>query len=288
MSDPIRSLGSQSRGDANVAALLTWFLPGAGHLYLKQYGLGLALFALVEGLYFLGLRLAGGMTFEFLDAELRSALAPVLSPEIGNLGGMLWQMKNYGYGPGIARPWPEWIVLGSMLTATSGMLNALVMCHAHTLARCGSPAAAARPVYSTLLAWLVPGLGHLQQGRRARGAVVFVLLVGTFVLGSVLAEGSNLSRERHFYYWAGQFVIGLPAVLGELVWGDMRVVRDIPYVEAGLVFGCVAGMLNVLALLDVYGWGEARLLGLPLKSSHAAAAGEAAPSAAAASAELRP
>lgn len=270
MIDSNRNPAAPRRGDATVAALLSWFLPGAGHLYLGRVGLGLALLVLVDGLYYLGLQLAGGMTFEFLDPELRSVAAPLLSPELGNLGGLLWQMRSYGFGPGIARPWPEWIVVGSMLTALSGVLNMLVMCHAHTLARSPSPAAANRTALSTFLAWLVPGLGHFHQGRKARGAVVFALLVGCFVLGSLLAEGSNLSRERHFYYWAGQFAIGLPGIVAELAFGTMRVTHDIRYVDAGLVFGCVAGMLNVLAMIDVYGWSESKELGVPLRTSEAA------------------
>ena len=261
------SSNPQQPGSANagVAAVLTWFLPGAGHLYLGRGLHALLVFVIVEGLYFAGLRLSAGMTFEFLDAELRTTVAPLLSPESGNLGGMLWQLKNFGFGTGQMRPWPEHIVLGSALSATSGVLNAVAMAHAHTLARIGHPADAAKPVLPVLLTWICPGLGHLRQGRTARGVIVFALLVGLFALGSVLAEGSNLSRERHFYYWAGQFLLGGPALVAEALFGSMRVTRDIPYVEAGLVFGCVAGLLNVLAMIDVYGFGEAKLFGWPLK-----------------------
>jgi len=260
------NLSTTHRGHPSVAAVLTWLIPGAGHLYLGRFGYGLALFALIEGLYFLGLELADGMTFEFLDAELRTVVAPALSPEAGNLGGILWQLKTYGFGSGHLRAWPEQIVLGSALSALSGVLNAFAMVHAHTLARVSQPADAARPVVSTLLAWVCPGLGHMHQGRTARGAIVFVLLVGMFALGSFLSEGSNLSRERHFYYWAGQFLLGGPALAAEALFGAGQVTRDIPYVEAGLVFGCVAGMLNILAMIDVYGYGEAQLFGWPQRS----------------------
>lgn len=266
MPEAAHNLATTHRGQANVAAVLTWLIPGAGHLYLGRFGYGLALFALIEGLYFLGLELAGGMSFEFLDAELRTVVAPLLSPEAGNLGGILWQMKTYGFGAGHLRPWPEHIVLGSALSAASGVLNAFAMVHAHTLARVSKPSDATRPVLSTLLAWVCPGLGHVHQGRTARGAIVFVLLVGMFALGSFLAEGSNLSRERHFYYWAGQFLLGGPALAAEALLGAGQVTRDIPYVEAGLVFGCVAGMLNILAMIDVYGYGEAKLFGWPQRS----------------------
>jgi TM2 domain-containing membrane protein YozV len=281
---------STRRGDPNVAVILTWFLPGAGHLYLGRGLLALAVFALVEGIYALGLWLSDGMAFEYLDAELRSALAPVLSPEAGNLGAFLWQLRRFGFGPEpwYPRPFPPYMGLGSMLTALSGVLNIVAMVHAHVLARMTATLprapdrlapvrASARPALAVGLAWLVPGLGHLYQGRRLRALLVLVTLVGLFALGTLLAHGSNLSRERHFYYWAGQFLLGLPALASELIVGDAPVTGELPLVEVGLVFACVAGMLNVLAMIDVFGWEEAELFGLPKRGEErAAAAGEGA------------
>lgn len=255
---------AQKSGDPNVAAVLSWLLPGAGHVYVGRTGQGLLLFAVVCGLYWLGLSFSEGMTFEYLDPELRTMAAPALSPEIGNLGGLIWQMREYGFGDGYPRPWPEHIRLGSYLTSISGILSALVMIHAHLAARVSREKPILQPSIDVGLAWLVPGLGHLRQGRRLRAVLVFSTLVGLFVVGTVLAEATNLSRERHFYYWAGQFMVGLPAMLAELVLGDARVTAEIPYVDAGLVFGCVAGLLNILAMIDVYSFSEARLLGLPL------------------------
>jgi hypothetical protein len=252
---------------ASQAACLTWLVPGAAHLLLGRPGLALAAFAVVEGLYWLGLRLSQGMTFEFLDHELRSLLAPALAPEAANLGAFLYQVRVFGYGPGFPRPFPEGIALGATLTAFSGVLNACLMVHAHVLARAGRPAPAShRPALALFLAFLVPGLGHVHQGRRLRGALVFASLVGLFLVGTWLAEGSNLSRERHFYYWSGQFLLGLPAALAEWLAGDLRVTHAIPLVDAGLVFACIAGLLNVLAMIDVFDFEEAKLFGWPSRS----------------------
>ena len=248
-------------------------IPGAGHVYLGQAGLGIFCFVVVQGLYLIGLKLGLGMSFEYLDQELRGTFAAALSPEVGNLGAFIYQMQHYGFGPGYLRPFPQWLHLGSSLAALSGVLNIGVIVHAHWCAR-----SAIRPSRWTesapavvLATWCVPGLGHWMQGRRKRALVVFVLLVGLFTLGTVLAEATNLSRERHFYYWSGQFFVGLPAIAAELVGGGARVHRDIPYVDAGLVFGCIAGLLNSLAMIDVYGYTESKLLGLPMRSSHVAA-----------------
>jgi hypothetical protein len=270
--------GESSSLEANKAALLTWLVPGAAHLWLGRPGLGLVAFALVEGLYWAGLRLSGGMGFELLDHELRSLLAPALAPESGNLGGFIYQMRVFGYGPGYLRPWPDQMALGGMLTALSGVLNACWMAHAHVLARSERPELAGgrhRPALALGLAFLVPGLGHLYQGRRRRGISVFIALVGLFLAGTWLAEGSNLSRERHFYYWSGQFLIGLPAAVAEWIGGGMRITHAIPLVDAGLVFACVAGLLNVIAMIDVFDFEEARLFGWPSRTLAKAGAGAA-------------
>ena len=262
MSDRRASTGGAS---PDFAAILTWFVPGAGHVYLGRPLFGLSVFVLVEALYLFGIRLSEGRLFEFLEPDLQGPLAGGLSPEVGNLGALVWHMKAYGFGPGIPRPWPPHIHLGCWLTAASGMLNACLMTHAHLQARRRSVGTrrSIRPALHVLAGWIVPGLGHLLQRRIARGVAVFVLLVGLFALGTVLAEGSNLDRERHFYYWGGQVLLGLPAMLAECLHAHARVTRDIPYVDAGLVMGCLAGLLNVLALLDVFARAETRALEAP-------------------------
>lgn len=258
---------SITAGDPTVAVLLTWVCPGAGHLYLGRPLFALVAFALIQGVYFLGLSLSDWMGFEFLQKEMRGPFAPALSPEAANLGAIVTQMKLHGFGMEFPRPWPQWIHLGVTLTALSGVMNLCLMVQAHLDARRKSavardlPGSGSSPALACFLAWLVPGLGHLHQGRKLRAAIVFVTLVGLLVLGTVLAEGANLSRERHYYYWGGQFMAGLPAIALELAHGHPPLTRHLPYAEAGLVIASIAGMLNILSLLDVYGFGEARYLG---------------------------
>ena len=45
------------------------------------------------------------------------------------------------------------------------------------------------PKTAALLAWLFPGLGHLYQGRRAKGVVFMASIVGLFVAGMVIGSG---------------------------------------------------------------------------------------------------
>lgn len=253
---------SKRTGDPTVAVLLTWFMPGAGHLYMGRVLTGVVGFAAVWGLYWIGLELSGGMGFEFLQQELRGAFAPALAPELGNLSGLMWQSRTFGFGPGFPRAFPETIHLGVLCTACSGILNLFLMVKAHSDARrLEEPGLGQLPVSLVcLIAWLVPGGGHAVQGRRMRGVVIFVMLTGIFLLGTWLCEGTNLDRERHFYYWGGQLLGGAPVIVMEQLFGQPTLRHAIPYAEAGLVLACLAGLLNILAILDVYGWGEARAL----------------------------
>ena len=220
---------NEPRGDPTMASWLGWILPGAGQLYLGEPILAAAAFMLVMGLFFAGIRLSDGMVFEFLDADLRGPIAGALTPEVGNLAGLVYYMKSYGFGPGFMRSWPAHIHLASWLMATSGFLNVVFVVHASTLARLpkGVASRAWAPASQVFAGWLVPGLGHLMQGRRKRALIVFVMLVGLLVIGTLLAEGSNLDRERHFYYWSGQFMAGAPAMLLEAAHGHARVTHDI-------------------------------------------------------------
>lgn len=254
----VETRAPERRGDPNVAVLLSWFLPGAGHLYLGLFVPGLLVLLGLEGLYALGWWLTDGRTFEYLDPELQGPFATLLTPEAGNLGAMLAHLKLSGFGAVEPTPYAPHAVLGYLLTALSGTLNLLVCAHAHVAARTARRPAAQHPALPLLAAFLLPGLGHWLQGRRLRGVLVFGMLVGLFALGSFLAEGTNLSRERHFYYWSGQFLLGLPAIGAELLWGDVRMASEIPHVDVGLLYASMAGLLNVLAWLDVFGVAQQR------------------------------
>ncbi|MEM6566922.1 MAG: DUF6677 family protein [Planctomycetota bacterium] len=259
-------------GAANptFAALLTWLMPGAGHVYLGRTRTAVIAFLAIQGMYIAGVLLSGGMFLEILPPEMRGRFAAALTPEAGNLGALLLHVRQYGFGSGIPQPFPPTLHLGVALTASSGITNLILASRAHFDARTAPGGlavvenAAPHPGTCALAGWFVPGLGHVLQGRRARGVVAFVLVVGLFLLGCVLAEGTNLDRTRHFYYWAGQALLGPVAFAVEFVHGHPRMVERAPYADAGVVLASIAGMLNVLLLLDVYGFSESRLLGRPV------------------------
>ncbi len=111
----------------------------------------------------------------------------------------------------------------------------------------------ARALYQTLLAWLVPGLGHVLQRRYAMAAYFGGLVLGIYVLGVWLGEGASVSAHRYPYHLYGQYGAGLPAYLASLL-GERPVGETVDRLELGVVFTTVAGILNVIVMVDAYEW----------------------------------
>jgi len=103
-----------------------------------------------------------------------------------------------------------------------------------------------------LAAWAVPGLGHLLLGRRAKAAWFGLLILGTFGLGLLLGEGASVSSARYPWHMCGQIGAGLVALLADSLLGRAPQSGTIDRLELGLVFTTVAGILNLVAVVDAY------------------------------------
>jgi hypothetical protein len=138
------------------------------------------------------------------------------------------------------------------------------------------PRPAASAVLPCILAWLLPGLGHLVLGKKRRAAVFCAVVLATFGLGlasdgaasvvdprqplSYLATFDNLALGPLdlLARWAtyGRIVYRLPAdeahpVRVALTDRLRTRVRSVTY-EYGNTFLLTAGLMNLLLLLDVY------------------------------------
>ena len=105
-----------------------------------------------------------------------------------------------------------------------------------------------------LASWALPGAGHLWLGRRAKGLIFLVALPVMFAIGLAI-------RGRLFPFDFSDPLVGLGAVadlgigvpyfiasaLGYGV-GDVRAVTY----EYGNAFLIVAGLLNLLVVIDAY------------------------------------
>jgi hypothetical protein len=119
--------------------------------------------------------------------------------------------------------------------------------------------AQAQPKMSTLVrlcaaAWVVPGLGHLLLGRKWRGLILGATIVAMFLMG-IAMQGEFFSTSSGSYLqtlgYFGELGVGvaMPAARFFGYAGGNPLFVSADYGTAYLV---AAGMLNVLAILDVY------------------------------------
>lgn len=120
-----------------------------------------------------------------------------------------------------------------------------------------SAASAARDASRTwaagLLAWIWPGLGHLYLGRRGKGLVLMASILALFVMGvmmdSRLQLHLGLEDPLALLFSAAQMGIGAPYVMARLLGFEAGLVTS-PTYEYGNTFTAVAGLLNILVVLD--------------------------------------
>ena len=110
-----------------------------------------------------------------------------------------------------------------------------------------------RTVAAAMLAWVCPGLGHLYLRRTGKGLILMGCIVALFVLGvgmdSALQVHLGLEDPLALLFSLAQMGVGAPYVLARLLGYDAGVVTS-PSYEYGNTFTAVAGLLNILIVLD--------------------------------------
>lgn len=134
-----------------------------------------------------------------------------------------------------------------------------------------SPSPSVRPAYrppepqwhiaQAAAGWFVPGLGHLLLGEKSRGIVIGLAILFVWLSGLLVGGISSVNRQEHPAWFAGQVMIA-PSLLVDAY----RSVGPKPkphdaqtyYVpslgrpqELGLLMSTMAGLLNLLAIVDV-------------------------------------
>jgi len=118
-----------------------------------------------------------------------------------------------------------------------------------------------RTITAMVLAYLVPGAGHLYLGRRGRAITFFVIVILMFGLG--LAIDGDLYTVNH----SGGSLLRFLAALGSMGSGILYFVAvamgahgdvtSITY-EHGTAFTITAGLMNLLLMLDAFDISEER------------------------------
>ena len=116
------------------------------------------------------------------------------------------------------------------------------------------------PILIALAAWIVPGAGHLWGGQRGKGLVFLLILPLMFAFGLAL-DGRLFPFEPSQPLVALAAIadvgIGAPYLVGKALGLGAGTVTAVTY-EYGNTFLIVAGMLNLLAVIDVFDLGTGR------------------------------
>jgi len=113
----------------------------------------------------------------------------------------------------------------------------------------------ARGIVALIVAWLLPGAGHVLLGRRERGVAYFAIIITLFVLGLSIDGTLYTLAETH------GSLLRMLASLGSMgsgalyfiarALGPFGSVTSSTY-EYGTTFTLSAGLMNLLLVLDCW------------------------------------
>ena len=107
---------------------------------------------------------------------------------------------------------------------------------------------------AALLGWLVPGAGHyLVLRMRAKGAFYFVLITGTYLAGLVMSGFIGVNYERFPIHFAAYVWNGLTTFVTMVATSSLKVKGYNTQEQLGTLYILVASLLNLLAVLDIFG-----------------------------------
>lgn len=110
-------------------------------------------------------------------------------------------------------------------------------------------------VPACLLAFLLPGAGHLYLRRTGKGllflAAIGVLFVGGVAMDARLQMYMGLDDPLAFLRSLAQMALGLPYFAARALGFDAGLVTSVTH-EYGNTFTEVGGLLNILVVLDAY------------------------------------
>lgn len=109
-----------------------------------------------------------------------------------------------------------------------------------------------RVIAALVLGFLVPGAGHFLFGRRGKAIFYLITVLGCFILGMWLAEWRCVHVEKYPLYLLAQMWVTGPVLIAITATESLRITQDITYLDAGLLFTAVAGLLNIVVLVDLY------------------------------------
>jgi TM2 domain-containing membrane protein YozV len=175
-----------------------------------------------------------------------NVLGSLLAFDASAMGERLWRLP---------RPMEH---LGGFLTAASGMLAGFWSAAGHWELRRrrdggnDAPQPVADPAWCAALSWILPGLGQVRAGQQGKGLLMGAAVLVVFALGLLFSEGHGVDRASYSVWWIGQNLCGAGTLFASLVTAPMQQVSAPMHVDLGYVLCTVAGLMNLVVMVDAF------------------------------------
>ncbi|MCB9880337.1 MAG: hypothetical protein H6834_00990 [Planctomycetes bacterium] len=258
-----------------TALLLGLLVPGLGHGYAgDKRRAGLA-FGVVTTMFVVGYLLADYRVFAFTSSLFAGIplleLLPIhLLPEAGNFGetmiAWLVQPASDAARDRLMRLPLATEHIGLALTGLSGYLNAILAADASWIVARGrleaerSRSFPGSPGLSCFLSWVLPGAGHVREGRKVTGLLVGGSILGLWALGLWFSDFTGCDRPQLYWWWAAEAGAGGPTLVSSILLGPLPMDHEMPHMDLGVTLLSLAGLLNIVSLTDVYTLAESNAL----------------------------
>jgi hypothetical protein len=113
-------------------------------------------------------------------------------------------------------------------------------------------------IFVGLLAWIVPGAGHLAINKKIHAIIIFVTIALTFCLGLYIGSVGIIDPVGAKPWYIAQ-MMNTPAVatLGQMSKAGNYAVYAKPN-EIGQIYTSIAGLLNLLCIVNAVYWAHLR------------------------------
>ena len=103
-----------------------------------------------------------------------------------------------------------------------------------------------------LAGWILPGAGHFVLGRWKKGLFFLALLSATCGFGMWLVDFRAVAFGDNPFYYIGQYGCGALMMLAKVL-DRAYIPANLPpsWYDPGLLYVCVAGLLNLVVMLNV-------------------------------------
>jgi hypothetical protein len=112
------------------------------------------------------------------------------------------------------------------------------------------------PPLVVIASWLVPGAGYWLLGQRARGTTIGLTVLILFIMGMLIGGITVVDAPQDFSeitakpWFIAQFLAGPISIASAWLAGSIGIVSHSRSFEIGTLYTAVAGMLNLLGIID--------------------------------------